>query len=499
MLSVIPYALIFTLLVLLFYLELKKWKVRHLIRNFGSLKEQPIIGIGGRFIGKDNEGVMNIINQLFYEVKTPCHGWLGPELLIGIDDPDNIQIVLNDDKCLNKPYMYDGLWNKTGLFTSKDSEWKWHRRMLNPTFNPKILMTFLPTINEKAQTLIKQLKSYENHEIDLYRPLFKCFTDILVNTAFDTKMELQNEMGDRIHDIFIGLMASFQRRMVRFWLRWNCVYRLTSAYRTEMELLAEGYEFLRKIMNNKDLEVRLNFQLGRDILLENKKSNTLNWILKCFWLRRQTKYTNENIFDQIVTLFVGGTDTSAVTIVSTLIMLAMYPDQQELVVDELKSIFDSVDSPVMYDDLSKMVYTEMVIKETLRHFSVGPYIGRKATANVLLKNGVIPKDSIILINAQKLHKNPRIWGAKVNEFYPNHFLPENFTKLHPYSYIAFSGGQRNCVGMRYAWVTVKIILAHLLRRYKFTTDLKYEDIRTKIYMILKIANENAVKFEPRIF
>lgn len=52
-------------------------------------------------------------------------------------------------------------------------------------------------------------------------------------------------------------------------------------------------------------------------------------------------------------------------------------------------------------------------------------------------------------------------------------------------------------GMKYAWIVTKIMLAHLLRRYKFTTHLKYEDIRTKVNIILKIANENPICVERR--
>lgn len=62
---------------------------------------------------------------------------------------------------------------------------------------------------------------------------------------------------------------------------------------------------------------------------------------------------------------------------------------------------------------------------------------------------------------------------------------------------AFSGGPRNCIGIKYAWYVAKIMLAHLLRRYRFTTDLKFEDIRTKVSIILKIVNEDPIKVERR--
>lgn len=60
-------------------------------------------------------------------------------------------------------------------------------------------------------------------------------------------------------------------------------------------------------------------------------------------------------------------------------MLAVYPEIQEKVVAELHEIFDDADSPVTYEDLSKLTYLEMVVKESLRHFPVGPFIARKTS------------------------------------------------------------------------------------------------------------------------
>lgn len=209
-------------------------------------------------------------------------------------------------------------------------------------------------------------------------------------------------------------------------------------------------------------------------------------------------------------------------------MLAVYPEIQEKVVAELHEIFDDADSPVTYEDLSKLTYLEMVVKESLRHFPVGPFIARKTSddfpfkgkfdilitsfENILCeqifqmtkknifhfsKGGIIPKGAFILLNIAKMHKDPKYWGDRAHEFNPDHFLPENFSKMHPYTFLAFSGGPRNCIGIKYAWYVAKIMLAHLLRKYKFTTHLKYEDIRTKVHIILKIANDNPIRVERR--
>lgn len=77
-----------------------------------------------------------------------------------------------------------------------------------------------------------------------------------------------------------------------------------------------------------------------------------------------------------------GNETTGLTLAFTILMLAMHPNIQEKVYQEIQSN-DGSGEPT-YDTLSHLTYMEMVIKETLRHFAVGPVVGRKATANVKL-------------------------------------------------------------------------------------------------------------------
>lgn len=180
-------------------------------------------------------------------------------------------------------------------------------------------------------------------------------------------------------------------------------------------------------------------------------------------------------------------------------MLALHQEVQNKVVEEIREVFGSdQDNEITFDDLSKLTYLEMVIKESLRHYPVGPFIARQTTEDFPLSGGVIPKGAIILMNIQKLHKDPKYWGPDADQFNPERFLPEKFDKMHPYTYLAFSGGPRNCIGIKYAWLVVKIMLVQVLRHYVFKTHLKsLKDIRTKITIMLKIANKSPIYIEKR--
>ena len=128
-----------------------------------------------------------------------------------------------------------------------------------------------------------------------------------------------------------------------------------------------------------------------------------------------------------------------------------------------------------------------------------PLIVRELTDEVEFPNGTLPKGTIVAVSIMKLHRDPKIWGDNVLEFDPDRFLPENVAKRPPFSYIPFSAGPRNCIGMKYGMISAKITLAHLLRMYKFSTDLKFNEIEVSTHLVLDIENEKPLRVERRNF
>ena len=104
----------------------------------------------------------------------------------------------------------------------------------------------------------------------------------------------------------------------------------------------------------------------------------------------------------------------------------------------------------------------------------------------------------IAIDLYNLHRDPAVWGEDPEIFNPNNFLPEKQTARHPYSYLPFSGGPRNCIGIKYAWYAMKIQLCYVLRNYRMTTKLKREDLKLQLHIITKLENNFMISLEKRI-
>uniref|UniRef100_A0A0K8WG29 Putative cytochrome P450 313a4 n=4 Tax=Bactrocera latifrons TaxID=174628 RepID=A0A0K8WG29_BACLA len=179
-------------------------------------------------------------------------------------------------------------------------------------------------------------------------------------------------------------------------------------------------------------------------------------------------------------------------------MLAMHPEIQERVFQEVHSVFPDGITTVEYDDLKKLPYLDMVISEALRLVPPITIIGREVDHDTELCSGVIlPKGAQVYIPIYILHRSKEIWGADARCFNPDNFLPENIEKRHPYSYMLFSKGPRNCIGFRYAEITLRIMLIHLVRNLKFSSTTKFEDIVLIPKVTMTYKNEPQISIEVR--
>ncbi|EEC03678.1 cytochrome P450, putative [Ixodes scapularis] len=130
----------------------------------------------------------------------------------------------------------------------------------------------------------------------------------------------------------------------------------------------------------------------------------------------------------------------------TLYLLGLYPQKQRKVQRELDEIFkDNPDREVTMDDLRRMKYLEACLKEAMRLFPPIPYIGRVLVEDIELDGVVIPKGVTCWISIFTLHRNEKYFH-KPEEYIPERFLTEEFTSRHPFCYIPFSAGSKNCIG-----------------------------------------------------
>lgn len=134
---------------------------------------------------------------------------------------------------------------------------------------------------------------------------------------------------------------------------------------------------------------------------EKKPENVIDKLLK---LCADGEFDEDLAKEQIETILVAGNDTTTVAVSFAFLMLAMHPEIQEQVYQELKSVFAQQNEDVSQEHLNQMPYLDLVLKETLRLFPAAPYPIRKASDDIPIDSCTIPKDAMILLSIFSLHR-----------------------------------------------------------------------------------------------
>ncbi|XP_054707900.1 cytochrome P450 4V2-like [Uloborus diversus] len=212
---------------------------------------------------------------------------------------------------------------------------------------------------------------------------------------------------------------------------------------------------------------------------------------------KDSSFTLDDIQEEVDTFMAAGHDTTALTVRWAIYLLGLHQDVQEKVVLEQKSLFgDDPHRVVTFDDICNMKYTECVIKETLRLFPPLPIVAREALKDIQIGPYTIPKSSYIAMNMFMLHRDPKIF-PEPEKYKPERFLTENSLDRHPYAFLPFSAGPRNCIGQKFAMMSIKVQLSHLLRNFRITSLDPRDEVNLNWELTLINAKPIRVKFTPR--
>lgn len=110
---------------------------------------------------------------------------------------------------------------------------------------------------------------------------------------------------------------------------------------------------------------------------------------------------------------------------------------------------------------------------------------------------VIPAGVEIVIPIIQIHRNKSVWGPNANDFNPDNFLPENIGAKHPFAYLPFSGGQRDCIGNKYGYMSVQFFVCWLVRNYRFSTKMRMEDMDFRMCITLRLVNGHFMEVHRR--
>nr|KAF6427353.1 cytochrome P450 family 4 subfamily V member 2 [Rousettus aegyptiacus] len=428
--------------------------------------------------------------------------WFGPLPVVVIYNAEVVETILSNSKQIDKSYFYKFLepWLGLGLLTSTGNKWRSRRKMITPTFHFTILEDFLDVMNEHANTLVKKFEKHVDQEaFNCFLYIALCTLDIICETAMGKNIDAQNNNDSKYVHAVCSLSDTIHQRMKSPWLWFDFSFLMFKKGWEHRRSLQIVHNFTKTVIADRTNEIKKTEEFkseDKNTSLSKKKRRAFLDLLLSVTDDEGNKLNHNDIQEEVDTFMFEGHDTTAAAINWSLYLLGSYPEVQKKLDNELDEVFGKSDRPATSEDLKKLKYLDCVIKETLRLFPSVPLIARSLNEDCEIAGFNIAKGSQVIIISYALHRDLRHFPDP-EEFQPERFFPENMKGRHPYSYVPFSAGPRNCIGQKFAIIEEKTVLSCILRRFWVECSQEREDLGLIGTLILRPTNGIWIKLKRR--
>ncbi|XP_072415399.1 cytochrome P450 3A21-like isoform X1 [Chiloscyllium punctatum] len=349
------------------------------------------------------------------------------------------------------------------ILVVEDDHWKRIRSVLSPTFTSGRLKEMCPIISRYAENLVKNAKQKAklNESADI-KDFFGAYSmDVITSTAFSVDVDSISNPNDPF--------VKNVKELIKFSL-FDLSIIFSVIFPSIIPILEKmGVSFFPKDASDFFMKVITDLKAKRQKGVHTDRVDFLQLMVDSQVTKKQnadSKLTDKALTDteilaQALTFIFAGYETSGTTLAFAAYNLAMYPDVQKKLQQEIDETFSNK-APPTYDGVMQLEYMDMVISETLRMFPPAPRLDRVCKKDVQLNGITIPKGTIVMVPSYVLHRDPDYW-QEPEEFRPERFSEENKESRDPYTFLPFGVGPRNCIGMRFAQLAMKMALTSVLQ------------------------------------
>ncbi|MCC7085388.1 MAG: cytochrome P450 [Pirellulales bacterium] len=372
---------------------------------------------------------------------------LGPRLVHLASHPDFVeQVLVTENRRFGKSYVFELLRPVlgNGLLNSEGEFWLRQRRLMQPAFSKASVNGYADIISAQTSEVIARW--HDGQQIDLHYEMNRLALGIVGKALMDI------DLSDVSNEIFGPINSAMRDFSNRFegWFNppmWIPTPRNLRAKRNVRQL--------DRVVNRIIHQRR---ESGRD------RGDLLSKLIAARDEVDQTGMTDRQLRDEVMTLFLAGHETSANALTWTWFLLSQNPQSEERLFEELRRILGS--RPPQIDDVPKLMYTDAVVKESLRLYPPAFAFSRRVLADVKIGGYHIPADSAVIMSQWVIHRDSR-WWAEPEQFRPERWLSGQTQPRPDYAYFPFGAGPRGCIGNLFAMLELVLVLAIIAPRFRF--------------------------------
>lgn len=392
-------------------------------------------------------------------------------------DPAHIEYVLSTNarnfiksRSLRTPFFRRLVGE--GLLTSEGEVWKRQRRLTQPAFHRQRISTYGEVMVEYASRMISNWKTGEVR--DIHRDMMKLTLEIVVKTLFDADV---SKDADKVGSVLSRLVMPFASQAT---LKWIADNRLpTSTHRSFNRDVDEIDAIVYRI-----IEERRTSGVDQGDLLS---------MLLAAHDEDGSQMTDRQLRDEVMTLFLAGHETTALTLSWAWYLIARNPAVEQNFHEELDRELGGR-LPVAAD-LPRLKYTEMIAKESMRLYPPAYGVGRQAIEDCEIGGFRIRRGSQLFMFQWVTQRDPRFFSDP-DEFKPERWTEDFINTLPKYAYFPFGGGPRACIGNYFAMMEIVLLMATIGQRFRFSVQQE-KPVELLPAMSLRPKDGISVTVEPR--
>ncbi|MCA9648595.1 MAG: cytochrome P450 [Myxococcales bacterium] len=365
-----------------------------------------------------------------------------------------------------------------GLFTSEGELWRRQRKLMAPIFTPAALAGLPEMMHQTAARAADDMEPGQT--IDLAHETTRIAMTVVGHALFGIDaFDEADALGDALTtalgwvngalaDPGIGLhikvmdLAHDLAQRTRGWLRAR-LERTRDVFESPFLIRGSRSRALRGAVALMNARIE---QLIAERRREGLERPDLLTRLLAAHDADEGSMSDTQVRDEVVTLFVAGHETTATSLAWSFYLLSRHPEVLQRVLAEVDALGDG---PIDHYEPERLALTTRVFREALRLYPPVTLLPRRTLEEVEIGGTILPRRSLVFVSTWAQHRRADVWEDP-DRFDPERFLPEREAARPKGSYLPFGAGPRVCIGMHFALMEGPIVLATLLRRFRFEID-----------------------------